>query len=137
MECSSAMETNDITAIIVDEAYKIHRDVGPGLLETVYEVLLADALVLRGLKVERQVAVPIRVRERHFEEGFRADIIVEDLVIVETKSVDHLAGVHKKQVLTYLRFSGKRVGLLINFGGELLKGNIERIVDGDAPDLKQ
>jgi GxxExxY protein len=131
------METNAITAIIVDAAYQIHRDAGPGLFESVYEVLLSDALTLKGLKVARQVAVPIRVGQRQFDEGFRADLIVEDRVIVEIKSVERLAGVHKKQVLTYIRLSGIHVGLLINFGGELLKGNIERIVAGGAPDLKQ
>jgi GxxExxY protein len=98
--------------------------------------VLADALAIKGLRVERQVAIPIRIGERIFDEGYRADLVVEDLVIVEIKSVERLAGVHKKQVLTYLRLPGRRVGLLINFGGELLKGNIERIVDGDAPDLK-
>ena len=84
----------------------------------------------------RQVPVPIRIAERHFDEGFRADLVVEGLVIVEVESVEHLAQVHKKQVLTYLKFSGIQVGLLINFSGELLKGNIERIVTDEAPDLK-
>jgi GxxExxY protein len=131
------MKTNGITAIIVDAAYQIHRDVGPGLFELVYEVLLADALTLKGLKVARQVVVPIRVGQRQFDEGFRADLIVEDQVIIEIKSIERLAAVHKKQVLTYIKLSGIQVGLLINFGGELLKGNIERIVTGAAPDLKQ
>jgi iron complex transport system substrate-binding protein len=130
------MEVNKLSGIIVDAAYKIHRDVGPGLLESVYEILLADALTARGLRVARQVAVPIHVDNRSFDEGFRADLVVEGLVIVEIKSVEHLAPVHKKQVLTYLKFSGIHVGLLINFSGELLKGNIERIVTVEAPDLK-
>jgi GxxExxY protein len=111
--------------------------VGPDLFELIYEVLLSDALTLKGLKVARQVVVPIRVGQRQFDEGFRADLIVEDRVIVEVKSIERLAGVHKKQVLTYIKLPGIRVGLLINFGGELLKGNIERIVASDAPDLKQ
>ncbi len=130
------MKVNDLTAIIVDEAYRIHQEVGPGLFESVYECLLADALAVKGLRVARQVVVPIRVRDKTFDEGFRADIIVEDVVIVEIKSVERLAQVHKKQVLTYLRLSGIHVGLLINFGGELFKGNVERIVTGQAPDLK-
>ena len=125
-----------MTAQIVDEAYRIHSEIGPGLLESVYECLLEDALLKAGLRVERQVAVPIRARNRVFTEGFRADLIVERLVIVEIKSVERLAQVYKKQVLTYLRLSGIPVGLLINFSGELLKGNIERIVAGEAPDLK-
>ncbi|HEX4139206.1 MAG TPA: GxxExxY protein [Candidatus Methylacidiphilales bacterium] len=130
------MEVNELSGIIVDAAYQIHRDVGPGLLESVYEILLADALTKRSLRVARQVAVPIQVADRYFDEGFRADLVVEGLVIVEIKSVERLAPVHKKQVLTYLKFSGIHVGLLINFSGELLKGNIERIVTGEAPDLK-
>ena len=130
------VEINELTALIVDEAFRIHSEVGPGIFESVYECLLADALEKRGLRVERQVAVPIRVRDRIFDEGFRADLIVESTVIVEIKSVERLAQVHKKQVLTYLRLSGVPVGLLINFSGELLKGNIERIVAGNAPDLK-
>jgi iron complex transport system substrate-binding protein len=131
------METNEITAAIVDAAYHIHQDVGPGLFESVYEVVLADALTRKGFQVNRQVIVPIRIGERIFDEGFRADLVVESRVIVEIKSIEQLARVHKKQLLTYLKLSGISVGLLINFGGELLKGNIERLVAGAAPDLKQ
>ena len=130
------METNDVTAMIVDAAYRIHQDVGPGLFESVYEVVLADALTRKGLKVARQVVIPIQIGERHFDEGFRADLVVEDQVIVEIKSIERLAPVHKKQLLAYLKLSGIHVGLLINFSGELLKGNIERLVAGSAPDLK-
>ena len=133
---SACVETNDITAMIVDAAYRIHQNVGPGLFEAVYEVVPADALAKKGLRVARQVIIPIRIEERHFDEGFRADSVVEDQVIVEIKSIERLAAVHKKQVLTYLKLSGIHVGLLINFGGELLKGNIERLVAGAAPDLK-
>jgi len=97
---------------------------------------LADALAAKGIRVERQVGVPIRFKGKIFDEGFRADLVVENRVIVEIKSIERLAPVHKKQVATYLRFTGISVGLLINFGGELLKGNIERIVVGEAPDLK-
>jgi len=131
------METNEITAAIVDAAYRIHQDVGPGLFESVYEVVLADALTRKGLQVARQVIVPVRIGERIFDEGFRADLVVESRVIVEIKSIDQLGRVHKKQLLTYLKLSGISVGLLVNFGGELLKGNIERLVAGAAPDLKQ
>jgi GxxExxY protein len=130
------VETNALTALIVDEAYRIHQEVGPGLFESVYECLLANSLIKKGLRVERQVIVPIRVRGEEFDEGFRADLIVERLVIVEIKSVERLAPVFKKQVLTYLKLSGIQVGLLINFSGELMKGNIERLVAGEAPDLK-
>jgi iron complex transport system substrate-binding protein len=130
------MKLNDVTALIVDSAYQIHRDVGPGLFESVYEVVLADALESKGLQVARQVPVPIRVGEKIYDEGFRADLIVNGCVIVEIKSIERLAPVHKKQVLTYLKLSGLQVGLLINFGGELLKGNIERLVVRAKDDLK-
>jgi GxxExxY protein len=131
------MELNQISEVIVDAAYHVHRALGPGLLESVYEVILADALRARGLTAERQKPITIRFGGKTFDEGFRADLVVEGQVIVELKSVEQLARVHKKQVLTYLKLSGLKMGLLINFGGELLKGNIERLVVGDAPDLKQ
>jgi GxxExxY protein len=131
------MELNELSQIIVDAAFHVHRGLGPGLLETVYEVVLAEALRARGLRVERQKPIAIRFEGRVFDEGFRADLIVEGCVLVELKSVEQLARVHKKQVLTYLKLSGIPLGLLINFGGELLKGNIERLVAGDVPDLKR
>jgi iron complex transport system substrate-binding protein len=130
------VKLNDITAIIVDAAYQVHTVVGPGLLESVYESVLSDALESKGLQVARQVAVPIRIGEKIFNEGFRADLVVNGLVIVEIKSIDRLAPIHKKQVLTYLKFSGLKVGLLINFGGERLKGNLERLVLNSEDDLK-
>jgi GxxExxY protein len=131
------MQTNDVTALIVKAAYRIHHEVGPGLFESVYEIVLADALAAAGLRVARQVPIPVRISDKIFDEGFRADLFVEERVIVEIKSVEHLAPIHKKQLLTYLRLSGISVGLLINFGGERLKGNIERLVVGDAPNLKK
>jgi GxxExxY protein len=92
--------------------------------------LLADALREKGLSVERQKPIPICFRGKRFDEGFRADLLVGDLVLVELKSVEALARVHRKQVLTYLRLTNLKLGLLINFGGELLKGNMERLVNG-------
>lgn len=127
---------NKISGQIVDTAFHVHRELGPGLLESVYEVILADALRKRGLTVARQVPIPIRFEGKLFDEGFRADLIVNGCVIVEIKSVESLARVHKKQVLTYLKLSGLKLGLLINFGGELLKGNIERLAVGQIPNLK-
>jgi len=129
------MEINKITGIIVDVSYRIHEEVGPGLFESVYEIVLADMLATKGLTVKRQVPVPIRIGGKVYDEGFRVDLIVEGLVVVEIKSIEQLARVHKKQVLTYLKLSGLPVGLLINFGGELLKGNIERLVIPGAPIL--
>jgi GxxExxY protein len=129
------MEINEITAAVVDSAYQLHTEIGPGLFESVYELVLADMLTSRGFSVQRQIVIPIRFGGKTYDEGFRADLIVENQVIVEIKSLDHLARVHKKQVLTYLKLSGLPVGLLINFGGDLLKGNIERLVVSSAPPL--
>lgn len=130
------MELNDLSRSIVDAAYEVHVELGPGLLESVYEVILADLLRTRGLQVERQKPIPIRYGNKVFEEGFRADLIIENRVLVEVKSLEQLARVHKKQVLTYLKLSGISLGLLINFGGALLRGNIHRLVVGQVPDLK-
>ncbi|MBE2202890.1 MAG: GxxExxY protein [Chthoniobacterales bacterium] len=127
---------NEISGLIVDAAFHVHRELGPGLLESVYEVILADALRQRGLTVAKQVPIPIRFEGKLFDEGFRADLVVSGCVIVEIKSVESLARAHKKQILTYLKLSGLKLGLLINFGGELLKGNIERLAAGPIPDLK-
>lgn len=124
------MSHDEIARLIVDCALALHREIGPGLLETVYEVLLCDALREKGLSVERQKPIPIQFRGKRFDEGFRADLIVENLVLVELKSVSALAPVHRKQVLTYLRLAELKLGLLINFGGEVLKGNIHRLVNG-------
>lgn len=113
---------------IVDVAVRIHREVGPGLLETVYEIILAHALRQRGLQVERQVAIPVAYQGLKFEEGFRADLLVENKVIVELKCVERLNNAHKKQLLTYLRLADKRLGYLLNFGEVLMKHGITRIV---------
>jgi GxxExxY protein len=124
------MDIKAISGVIVDTALRIHKELGPGLLESVYEVVLADELTRKGLQARRQVPIPIRFEGHTFDEGFRADLLVEEAVVVELKSIDQLARVHKKQVLTYLKLGHKKLGLLINFGGEFLKGNIERLVNG-------
>jgi GxxExxY protein len=126
------MNENDIGKVVVDAAVKVHRKLGPGLLETVYEVVLARELELRGLRVERQVPVPIVYGGMRFEEGFRADIMVEGKVILELKSVEQLSKVHAKQVLTYLKLKELKLGFLLNFGSNLMKDGIERIVNGLA-----
>ena len=120
---------NDIAHEIVDAAFHIHMALGPGLLETVYEIVLARELEKRGLRVVRQQPVAIAFDGLSFDEGFRADLIVEDKVIVELKSVEQIAPVHKKQLLTYLRLADKRLGLLINFGSAVIKDGISRIVN--------
>ena len=124
------MTENEIAKIIVDAAYQIHVRLGPGLLESVYETVLAYELKKRGLNVVRQVPVPVIYDDLEFEEGFRADLIVEDRVIIELKSVESIQPVHKKQLLTYLRLTDRRLGLLINFGEALIKDGISRIANG-------
>jgi GxxExxY protein len=124
------MNENEIARQIVDAAYKVHTGLGPGLLESVYEVVLAKELERRGMAVERQRPIPVHYDGLDFEEGFRADLVIEDKVIIELKSVDALADVHKKQLLTYLRLADKRLGLLINFGGSRIKEGITRVVNG-------
>ena len=128
------MTENEIARVIVDACYCIHSRLGPGLLESVYEVVLARELSARGLQVNRQVPVPIQWDGVQFDEGFKADLIVEDKVIVELKSVEELARVHGKQLLTYLRLSGRRLGLLVNFGEALIKTGIKRVVNGLSED---
>lgn len=124
------MTENAIAKEIVDAAFRVHTTLGPGLLESVYETVLAYELNRRGLRTERQQAVPVAYEGVRIETGFRADLIVEDKVILEIKSVEQLAPVHKKQLLTYLRLAGKRLGLLINFHVVLIKDGITRIVNG-------
>lgn len=124
------MTENEIAKVIVDAAFKIHTTLGPGLLESVYEVVLARELEKRGLVVERQKPVKIVFDGMIFDEGYRIDLLVNDLVVVEIKSVETMAPVHKKQLLTYLRLANKRLGLLINFGAPLIKDGIVRVVNG-------
>jgi GxxExxY protein len=125
-----ALRENDITAIIIDTALYIHRRLGPGLLESVYREVLAYELRKRGLLAETELPLPVVWEQVKLDVGFRPDLIVEHLVIVELKSIEKVAAVHKKQLLTYLRLADKRVGLLINFGTELLKDGIHRVVNG-------
>lgn len=124
------MTENEVAKIIVHAAFELHTELGPGLLETVYEVLLAHKLREAGLTVDRQLPIPIHYHGLTFDEGFRADLVVEGIVIVELKSVETLLRVHGKQLLTQLRLSNRRLGLLINFGAERLKDGIKRVVNG-------
>ena len=126
------MRLNDITGEIVDAALLVHRVLGPGLLETVYEAALAYELDQRGLQVRRQVPIPVAYGQLRLNEGFRADLLVQDAVIVELKSVARVAPVHKKQILTYIRLANRRVGLLLNFGDVTLRDGITRVVNGLA-----
>lgn len=127
---TNRMTENKIADRIMDAAFLVHRELGPGLLETVYEVILSRKLTDMGLVVERQVPVSIRFQGMTFDEGFRADLIVEKKVIIELKSIERLQPVHYKQLLTYLRLTDYRLGLLINFGENLLKDGFRRVVNG-------
>lgn len=127
------MDENDISREIVDASLKIHRALGPGLFESVYEAVLAHELSRRGLAVARQVAVPVEFEGVRFEEGYRVDLLVGGSVMVELKSIDRLQPVHRKQVLTYIRLANKRLGLLVNFGADYIKNGVERIVN-DMPE---
>jgi len=129
------MNENEIAKIVMDAAFFIHRQLGPGLLETVYEVIMAKKLAKEGLEVERQKAIPINFENIKFDEGFRADLMVEKKIIVGIKSVECLHPVHYKQLLTYLRLTNCRLGLLINFNEQLLKNGFKRVVNGLDEDV--
>ncbi len=124
------MNENQFGTLVLNAAIEVHRELGPGLLESVYEVVLAKELALRGLTVERQVPVPIVYKGIYFDEGFRADLIVNGKVLLELKSVERVTPAHKKQVQTYLRLTGLRLGYLLNFGEAVLKDGITRCVKG-------
>ena len=124
---------DNMTGEIVDAAFKLHVSLGPGLLESVYEAILARDLQRRGLRVERQRLISFDYDGLHFNDAFRVDLIVESLVVVEIKSLERLPPVHSKQTLTYLRLLNLEVGLLINFGAPTLKDGLHRIVNGLAP----
>lgn len=123
------MNENDLSAIIVDCCFKVHTTLGPGLLESVYESVLCYELQKRGLSVRKQVEIPVIYEGMRLETGFRADVIVEDLVIIEIKSIEAIASVHSKQVLAYLRLCGMHLGMLVNFNVALIKDGIKRIVN--------
>ena len=124
------MNENEIGSIVVDTAVNLHKKIGPGLLENVYEAIMMKLLFKRGLTVQRQVSVPIEFEGEQFDEGFRIDLFIEGKVIIELKSTEKITGAHKKQLLTYLKLTGTKLGYILNFGAELLKYGIVRIVNG-------
>ena len=147
-EDAKKTDENTIAKEVVDAALEIHRELGPGLFESVYEIVLADELARRGFSVRRQVAVPIVFRGRKFNEAFRADLLIENKVCVEIKSVENLSKADPKQLRTYLRLLDMRLGILLNFNVPLMREGIKRIVNGllddpysdhnpiDPPDLR-
>jgi len=124
------MNENQIGTIILDTAIHLHKELGPGLLESVYETILAKLLSKKGLYVQRQVSIPIEFEGEHFEEVFRADLFVEGKVIIELKSLEKITDAHKKQLLTYLKLTNTKLGYLLNFGCDLMKNGIVRIING-------
>ncbi len=120
---------NEISGLIIDKCYQIHSEIGPGLFESVYETILNHELITEGLSVEKQKVIPVEWKGIKMDQGFRADLIVEGKVIIEIKSIESLADVHKKQLLTYLKLTRIKLGLLINFNETLIKHGIVRIVN--------
>ncbi len=129
-QSAQRMNENRISKIVVDAAVAVHRELGPGLLETVYEVVLMHELLRRGLRVERQVPVPIECRGIRFDEGFRIDLLVQGKVILEPKSVERVNNAHRKQLLTYLMLANLMLGFLLNFGESRMKNGNTRMVNG-------
>lgn len=127
------MEIDEMTGIVIDECIAIHRELGPGLFENVYETVLAGRLVARGLNIARQVPVPVEFDGHSFDAAFRIDILVEDILILEIKSVELLSKAHAKQLLTYLRLYKQPVGLLLNFSQATMKDGIRRMVNDYNP----
>lgn len=124
------MNENEVGTVIVEAAIEVHRELGNGLLESVYEAALAIELEQRGLQVERQVPIEVFYRGHSLNQGFRADLIIQGLVILELKSVEAVSPVHKKQIQTYLNLTGLKLGYLLNFGAALMKQGIFRCVNG-------
>jgi GxxExxY protein len=124
------MNENEIGSIVVDTAVYLHKKLGPGLLESVYETVLMKSLAKKGLHVLQQVSIPIEFEGEHFDEGFRADLFVEGKVILELKSVEQITPIHKKQLLTYLKLTNTKLGFVLNFGAEIMKDGIVRIING-------
>ena len=123
------MNENEISKILVDCCFKVHTELGPGLLESVYEEVLSYEIIKRGLNAKRQKGIPVVYDQIKMELGFRADIIVEYKVIIELKSIEAIAPVHAKQLLTYLKLTGFKLGLLVNFNEALIKDGIRRIAN--------
>ena len=124
------LDENQISKIIVDCCYRIHTTLGPGLLESVYLEILLYELKKLGLKCAKEVGIPVHYEDVELDLGFRADLIVENLVIIELKAIEKVLPVHKKQLMTYLTLAGMKLGLLVNFNVHLIKDGIERVVNG-------
>ena len=129
MQGARALDADGLSRIVVDECIRIHRDLGPGLLESVYEIVLSGSLERRGLTFDRQMPVDIQYDGMQFQSAFRIDLLIGKCLVLEIKSVERLANVHAKQLLTYLRLTDLTLGLLLNFSGETMKEGIRRVVN--------
>ena len=125
------MEINEISRLVVDAAFRVHRDLGPGLLESAYAECLYYKIIKSGLKAEKQKPIPLVFEEVHLECGYRIDILVENKLVIEVKSVETMNKIFLAQTLTYLRLGGFRLGLLINFNAILLRDGIKRVINGE------
>jgi len=128
-------EINLITGKILDAAIEVHKILGPGLLESVYEECLIDELKNRNLNVQRQYPIPIVYKGKHLEKNFIIDILVEEEIIIELKTVDKIQPIHEAQLLTYLKLAEKKLGIIINFNDVLLKNGFKRLLNGKLPEL--
>ena len=128
-------ELNNLSKIILDTSIEVHRNLGPGLLESVYEICLEDELKSRNVKVKRQVSLPIIYKGKELSKEFYIDLFVENEIIVELKTVEHLLPIHEAQLLTYLKLANRKLGLLINFNEVLVKNGFRRLLNGNLPDL--
>ena len=124
------LNENALGSLIVESAIYLHKNLGSGLFESVYEVILMKLLAKKGLSIQRQVSIPIEFEGEYFDEGFRVDLFIEGKVIIELKSVEKITDVHKKQLLTYLKLTNTKLGYILNFGEELMKNGIVRIING-------
>lgn len=122
-------ELNELSGVVLEECIRIHRELGPGLLESVYEMVLGASLARRGLKIDRQVPVDINFDAINFAAAFRIDLLVEDVLIREIRRVERLASLHAEQLLTYLRLTNRPLGLLLNFSGETMNAGIRRVIN--------
>jgi GxxExxY protein len=125
-------DVEELPRLAIDYGYRIHREIGPGLLESAYEALLADALQKRGLNVERQKVLPLAIGDVRLTEAYRVDLLINQQLIVEVKSVERLLPLHSKQLLTYIRLAGHSLGILMNFGSDTFKEGVRRVVDGPS-----
>jgi len=127
-------QVDQISAVVVDEAIRIHRELGPGLFESVYEAILTGRLEKRGFQVERQLTLPVEFDGQRFDAAFRIDMLVEGCLVLEIKAVEQLTKAHERQLITYLRLMKQPVGLLLNFSGATMKEGIRRLVNNYSPD---